>query len=308
MKRHSRTVLRILPAAALAGLLAVTACAPRDGRDTVAVGSKEFTEQLILGEMMALLIEERTELRVVRRLNLGGTMICHTALTRGDIDLYAEYTGTALTAILDEAATADPDAAFETVKQAYARRFDCTWLTPFGFNNTYTLTIDSAFAAEHGVTSIGDLEELAGGLTAGFTAEFAVREDGYPGLQAAYGFRFGENIDMDPGLMYRAVDRGEVDVICAFATDGRIAAYDLTTLDDNKGFFPPYYAAPVVRNATLAAHPELRDVLERLAGLLDDDTMRRLNLEVDEYKREPAEVARDFLIARELVPAQTEEK
>jgi glycine betaine/choline ABC-type transport system substrate-binding protein len=149
---------------------------------------------------------------------------------------------------------------------------------------------------------------MAAELTAGFTAEFAVREDGYPGLRAAYGFGFGETMDMDPGLMYKAVAQKEVDVICAFATDGRIAAYDLKALQDDKRFFPPYFAAPVVRRDALAAHPELRDALAPLADLLDDDAMRKLNLEVDEMKREPAEVAGEFLAAARLVPAETEEQ
>jgi glycine betaine/choline ABC-type transport system substrate-binding protein len=230
-------------------------------------------------------------------------MICHSALTRGEIDLYAEYTGTALTAILKKSVDPDPEQVYAEVRQAYAERFTCEWLAPFGFNNTYTLTVRRAFADQRVIRCISDLSPLAADLAAGFTAEFAVREDGYPGLKAAYGFDFGSTRDMDPGLMYNAIAREEVDVICAFATDGRIAAYDLRTLRDDKAFFPPYYAAPVVRRDTLTKHPGIADALASLAGLLDDRTMQKLNLEVDEKKREPRAVAQDFLVSQNLIPS-----
>jgi glycine betaine/choline ABC-type transport system substrate-binding protein len=160
------------------------------------------------------------------------------------------------------------------------------------------------FAEAKAVNRISDLAPLAADLEAGFTAEFAVREDGYPGLRKAYGFGFGSTRDMDPGLMYKAIAREEVDVICAFATDGRIAAYDLATLQDDKAFFPPYYAAPVVRSQALADHPEIRAALAPLAGSLDDETMQKLNLEVDEQKHQPARVARDFLVSKGLLSRQ----
>ena len=293
--RQVKTTAALLVAVALMG------CARKAETPTVTVGSKNFTEQLIIAEIMAQAIESHTDLDVRRKLNLGGTMICHTALTRGEIDLYAEYTGTALTAILKQPVVSDPEQAYETVKDAYTKQFQCEWLKPFGFNNTYTLTVRSAFAGVKGVRRISDLAPLAADIEAGFTAEFAVREDGYPGLREAYGFGFGSTRDMDPGLMYKAIAQEEVDVICAFATDGRIAAYNLETMEDDKAFFPPYYAAPVVRNDTLVAHPEIRDALAPLAGLLDDKTMQGLNLEVDEKKREAQEVAHDFLVAEGLI-------
>jgi glycine betaine/choline ABC-type transport system substrate-binding protein len=229
-------------------------------------------------------------------------MICHNALAGGDIDLYAEYTGTALTAIMKKPVIADPDQAYATVKDAYQKQYACEWLAPFGFNNTYALTVRGAFADEKKVKRISDLATLADKVTAGFTAEFMARADGYPGLKKAYGFGFKDTMDMEPSLMYKAIAQEEVDVICAFATDGRIAAYTLRMLEDDKGFFPPYYAAPVVRAETLARHPGIRAALAPLAGRLDDDTMQKLNLEVDEQKRNPAEVAREFLRAAKLVP------
>jgi glycine betaine/choline ABC-type transport system substrate-binding protein len=259
------------------------------------IGTKNFTEQFILGELMKQTVEARTDLRVELIANLSGTTICHQALTGGRIDAYAEYTGTALTAILKEAAIPDPQRVASIVGDAYRERFDCRWLAPFGFNNTYAVAVRADDARMFGWRRIGDLTETAADMTAGFTAEFSERADGYPGLRAAYGFEFGEARDLDPGLMYRAIAEGEVDVICAFATDGRIAAYNLTLLEDDRSFFPPYEAAPVVRVDFADRHPEAVAALESLAGRLDDATMRRLNHEVDEKKRDPADVAREFL-------------
>jgi len=264
-------------------------------RDVIRIGSKNFTEQLILGEMMAQLIEERTDLAVERRFNLGGTMICHGALTSGEIDLYAEYTGTGLTAILGREVVTDQAEALNIVGREYRERFKVEWLAPFGFNNTFTITVRRAEAQSRGWKRISDLASRAGELRAGFTAEFMERPDGYPGLQQKYGLGFGEVSDLDPAMMYEAVAKKEVDVICAFATDGRIAAYDLKTLVDDRRFFPPYHAAPIVRSEVLKAHPEIRQALEPLAQRLDDSAMQRLNYEVDENKRGPREVARSFL-------------
>jgi len=268
----------------------------------VRIGTKNFTEQLILGELMAQLIENRTPLVVERTFNLGGTMICHQALIKGEIDLYAEYTGTALTTILkQEKRIADPDSAYKVVAAAYEKDFACQWLAPFGFNNTFTITVRRGAAQAKGWRTISDLKNAAAELQAGFTAEFAERPDGYPGLEKAYGFAFGKVSDLDPGLMYQAIADERVDVICAFATDGRIPAYELLPLKDDRQFFPPYYAAPVVRQAVLQRHPALRQALAPLAGALADTTMQRLNFEVDEKGREPAQIARTFLLSQGLL-------
>ncbi len=284
-----------------ATLAALTGCS-RGRADSVTVGSKDFTEQFIVAELMAQTIEARTGLEVRRRTNLGGTMICHNALRQGGIDLYAEYTGTALKNILGlDAETGDAADILQAVRDAYRRDFDLVWLTPFGFNNTYTITVRRDFAEEHKLAAISDLAPIAHTLSAGFTAEFAVREDGYPDLKKAYGFEFGSARDMDPSLMYRAVAGKQTDVICAFATDGRIAAYDLVVLEDDRAFFPPYDAAPVVRADILQRHPPLAEALHMLGGLIDDATMRRLNREVDEKNREPAAVAREFLLSQGII-------
>jgi len=261
----------------------------------VTIATKNFTEQLVLGEIMAQLIENRADATVDRRFNLGGTPICHEALANGEVDIYAEYTGTALTAILKQPVLSDPDEAYDVVKEAYSERFGIEWLPPFGFNNTYAITVRRSMAEERGLEKLSDLIAISGQLRAGFTAEFSERPDGYPGLKEAYGLRFKDVRDLDPSLMYQSVKNEDVDVICAFATDGRIAAYDLKPLDDDRNFFPPYHAAPLVRRELLLARPEIREALELLAGRLDAATMQRLNYEVDGKTRSPAEVAREFL-------------
>jgi osmoprotectant transport system substrate-binding protein len=270
---------------------------------TVAVGAKHFTEQEILGEIMAQMIERNTGIRVERRFNLGGTMVCFNALKTGDIDLYAEYTGTGLVNILGMNAINDADETYNTVKRIFRKKFNLVWLPHFGFNNTYTLTMRKEQAAKLRVKTISDLARYADRLQPGFDAEFMERPDGYRGLGKKYGFVFKkEPKQMDPGLMYKALAEKAVDVIDGFATDGRIPAYNLVVLEDDRGFFPPYYAAPLVRELMLAKYPELRTVLDRLGGQIDNETMQRMNFSVDKEERRPADVAREFLVSHGLVP------
>jgi osmoprotectant transport system permease protein len=266
-----------------------------DGGRTVVVGSKNFTEQLILAEMMAQAIERTTDLEVERRLNLGGTMICHEALVLGGIDIYAEYTGTALTAVLEAATSTPPDRVYATVLDAYATRWSLVWLSTFGFDNTYVVAVAREAAEREGWSTISDMVPEARSLRAGMTSEFAERPDGITGFRGRYGVSFGQERSLDPGIMYRAVAEGEVDLIFAFATDARLEEFGLRVLEDDLGFFPPYEAAPVVRASALDAHPGLRDGLEALAGALPDSVMRRLNHEVDVQGRSPADVAGAFL-------------
>lgn len=268
---------------------------------TITIGTKNFTEQLILGEIIAQLVEDRTTLEVERRFNLGGTMICQGALRAGEIDLYVEYTGTALTAILERPVIVDPERAHEAVSRAYREKYALEWTAPLGFDNTYALTVRRDDAASNRLETVSDLVDTSNRLTAGFTAEFSERPDGYPGLRRAYGLRFKEIRDLDPALMYQAIADHEVDVICAFATDGRIAAHDLQPLRDDRGFFPPYQAAPVIRASVLRRYPELSTVLSLLANRIDEVTMRKLNTEVDAHGRSPSDVAGEFLRQAGLV-------
>ena len=267
---------------------------------TIQIGTKEFSESYILGHMMGLLIEDKTELNV-NQLALGGTMICHQALINGEIDIYPEYTGTALMAILEHDVITDPPEVYKLVSRIYPERFGATWLAPFGVNNAYTITVRREDAEKYGWKKVSDLAPMADQLTAGFEPEFNERPDGYPGLRKLYGFAFGTMNEMDPGLMYSAIAEGKVDVICAFATDGRIPAYDLQVLEDDRQFFPPYFAAPLVRTEILERYPEVRRALAPLGNLIDNRTMQKLNYEVDEKKRPPVDVAREFLLEKKLI-------
>lgn len=264
----------------------------------IRIGSKNFTEQEILGELLAQLIEKYTDLKVERRFGLGGTDICHAGLVRGELDAYVEYTGTGLLNVLKDQVISDADQAYLAVATGYREQFNLHWLPPIGFNNTYAITVRRDTAESLKLRTVSDLAEHAGRLRGGFTGEFMERPDGYPGLRKAYGCTFSATVDLDPGLMYQALVDGQVDVICAFATDGRIAAYDLVVLDDDRRFFPPYDAGPVVRGDALEAHPGLRAVWGILAGTIDDDAMRAMNHAVDVLKEEPATVARNWIAQR----------
>jgi glycine betaine/choline ABC-type transport system substrate-binding protein len=301
---------------AVLGLLlgTVTGIAAQDNKPTVTVGSKQFTEQLILGELLAQLLED-AGYPVERQIGLAGTDIVHQALVNDEVDTYVEYTGTGLLAILNmslpagtptagAAATpvAGADAVYDIVKDEYAKQFNVAWLDPLGFNNTYTLALTQERAAELGVETISDLIAVSGDLTFGATQEFLTRPDGLPGLMETYqGLQFADAQGFDPGLVYQAVDSGDVDVISAFATDGRIPALGLVTLEDDLGFFPPYYAAPLVRQELLDEDPAVADVLNSLAGSLDDQTMADLNAQVDVEGEEPEDVARAFLEEQGLI-------
>jgi osmoprotectant transport system permease protein len=268
----------------------------------IRIGSKNFTEQLILGEMMAQRLEIVPGIKVERKFNLGGTMICHEALKKGAIDMYPEYTGTGLLAVLkSNKSFKGPKEVYDFVSGEYEKRFDLAWLAPFGFNNTYAFAIRKEDAEKYGWKAISDLKDSADAVTAGFTAEFSERPDGYPGIKAAYGIEFGKIIDLDPALMYDAVKEKQVDLITAFSTDSRIPGYNLVLLEDDKSFFPPYYAAPVVRTEKLNQFPEIKDVLAPLAGLLDEQSMQDLNFKVDQEKRDVKEVVREFLERNGLI-------
>jgi len=269
------------------------------------VGSKNFTESRLLGEMLALLVEARTDLAVEHRSGLGGTLMVFTAIEHGEIDVYPEYTGTAWSIMLKEPGRIDdPLRAYLTVQQGFRERYDLEWLQPFGLNNTYALVMEQSKAAALGVRTVSDLVAQAPRLKAGFSIEFMEREDGWPGLGPFYGLHFGEVRAMEHGLAYEAIAAGEIDVLDAYSTDGKLLRYPLAVLDDDRGFFPPYNAAPVVRGATLRGHPELRAVLDSLAFRIPDRTMIELNHAVEEGGRGFREVARDFLVSKGLLTAE----
>lgn len=267
--------------------------------DIIRVGSKNFSEQLILGEIIAQLMESKSKLKVIRRLNLGGTFVCHQAMLNNQIDIYPEYTGTALKVILQS--TELPQELFSYVKTVYERKYHLTWLMPFGFNNSNALAIKRNFAIQKGIKNISELPRLASDLTIGVSPDFLQRRDGLLGLQDIYNLKFANIRLMDPGLMYKAIRDNHVNIIMAYSTDGRIPAYQLLLLHDDKHLFPSYEAAPVVRKALLAAHPEITNILQSLAHKLPADVMQRLNYDVDVLHKSPHDVAKAFLIQQKLI-------
>lgn len=271
--------------------------APQEETDTaLAVGSKDFTEEFLVAEMYALLLED-AGFEVERKLNLGGTPIAHQAILDGDIDLYPEYSSTGLLTVLGMEPMSDAEEIVETVRREYEERFDITWLQPAPFNNSQALATTRAVAEEYGLETYSDLAEQAGQLVLGGPAEFTEREDGLPGLQAEYGgFEFEEYVQLGTGpLRYDALQEGRIDVVVAFGTDGRIAGDDLVVLEDDRNYYPVYQIAPVVRLDTLAGNGRIADVLNQLAPLLTDQVMSRLNYEVDVAGREYPDVALEFL-------------
>jgi osmoprotectant transport system permease protein len=260
----------------------------------IAVGSKDFTEQVILGEILAQVIEGKTGTEVVRRFDLGGNL-AHDAMIAGEIDVYVEYTGTALLAILKEKPMADPQQVYQKVKDDYAKRFQLEWTEPLGFNNTFAILVRAEDAEKLGLKTVSDASKVSPHWRAGFGQDFMSRADGYPGFARAYGLRFKEIREMDLSLTYRSLAEKQVDLIAGNSTDGLISRYGLAQLVDDRHYFPPYDAVPVVRQAILQKYPELRAVLKQLGGTLSVDEMRKLNYAVDGEKRQPRDVAREFL-------------
>ena len=293
-RRTRAAVAALLAIVGLSLAAAAWASSQAGARSDVIVGSKNFTEQVILGELLAQAIERETDLRVERRLNLGGTAIAHQALLSGGIDLYVEYSGTALTAIFNLPAAADSDQVFARVRDRYAA-VGVTTLPRLGFNNTFAILVRRADAERLGLRTIGDLNSLKE-WRAGFGYEFLERPDGFKGLAAAYGLQFGNQPRvMDLNLIYRAVASKEIDVTAGDATSGLIDALDLVPLEDDRRYFPAYDAVPVARAGVLLQHPQVAAVLRQLEGRISAAEMQRMNYAVDGEKRDPAEVVRGFL-------------
>jgi len=305
-RRRGRTrALSVMAAgAAIIVVAAAATAATRSRHDAVRIGSKNFTEQIILGELLAQTIETQAHRPVERRLNLGGTFICDRAVRSGDIDVYVEYTGTADTAVFKNPVETDRARVFTRVRDRYAEA-GLTLLPALGFENTFAILVRGEDARRYGLKTIDDLVRFASTWRAGFGYEFLQRQDGYPGLATHYNFRFTmPPRAMDLSLIYRALAERQVDVIAGDATSGLIAAYDLVMLEDNRHYFPPYDAAAVARRSMLLQYPDVRAALEHLSGRISIDDMRRLNYAVDAERRDPGVVVRDFLarLERERPP------
>jgi glycine betaine/choline ABC-type transport system substrate-binding protein len=265
------------------------------------IGSKFFTEQVILAELLAQHIEARTGIPVDRKSNLGGTLLCHKALLTGDLDLYVEYTGTALTAVLNESPGRDSQDVYDRVKQAYAQRFHLEVTEPLGFENTFALVVRGDDAQRLHFRNTSDIVPYAPKMRAGFGYEFIERPDGFKGWSQLYGLHFAAPPSvMDLGLIYRALVDKKVDIVAGNSTDGLIDALHLVPLVDDKHYFPPYDAVPIVRRDALAKFPQLRSALADLGNKISAEEMRRLNAEVDADQRDAAAVVRAFRASKSL--------
>jgi osmoprotectant transport system substrate-binding protein len=292
------TVLRLVSAILGITVVLLPACRTHPG---IIVGCKNFTEQIILGELIAQQIENKTHLPVERRFYLGGTYIAHQGILAGRIDVYPEYTGTALTAILKEQPSSGRKAVYDRVKSEYERRFHLTLGPPLGFNDTFAIEIRGEDARRLHLQTLSQAASYTPKWRPGFGYEFMERRDGYKGLVATYGLRFAAPPRiMDLGLLTRALKDHQVDLIAGNMTDGLIPGLDLFVLEDDKHYFPPYEAVPIVREQTLEQHPEIRTALAELGGKLSDAEMRQLNYEVDGKKRDVKEVVAEFLRSKGL--------
>ncbi|MCU1220150.1 MAG: transporter substrate-binding protein [Candidatus Angelobacter sp.] len=274
--------------------LLLSGCMPK--RSGIVVGSKNFTEQLVLGELLAQYLGRVTALPIDKRFYLAGSYICHQALLAGRIDMYVEYTGTALVAILKEKPASDHVAVFNTVKDLYSRRFGLEVFSSLGFDNTFAMVMRGGDARRLHLKTLSDAAAVSSQLRLGVGYEFLERPDGYKGLAAKYNLKFAETPRvMDLGLLYRALQNNQVDIVAGSNTDGLIAALDLVVLEDDQHYFPPYDAVPIVRRATLDRHPEITGALTRLSGRISADDMRRMNYAVDGEKKDAAAVVKEFL-------------
>lgn len=299
MKKRMKLLCLVL--ACILALTALSGCGKKGG--TVVVASKQFTENYILSEMYAQLIEAHTDLKVERKQYLGGTSVCFPAMEEGQIDIYVEYSGTAYGEILKLGGSGGipSDTVYDTVKSGLGD-MGITMFEPIGINNTYAIGLLKSKAEELGVTSMSDIIALSADMKFGANHLFYTREsDGYDSMIDTYGYSFAAAERMDSSLLYEAIAAGQLDVIVIYATDSLLVKYDMTILEDDQELFPAYHGAPICRNEVLEAHPELGDVLNKLAGLIDDETMQQLDYEVDVEQKEIADVAKAFLTDKGLL-------
>jgi len=293
MKRNLFTLVVVF----LFASLIMTGCSSEG--ETVKITHKNYTEQRLTGQMLGIYIDENTDYDT-EITELGGTLLCYEALKNGQVDLYAEFTGSAYGAILDETERLGVQETYDYVKKECEERDGITWLEPLGWNNTYVLSVREETAEEYDMETISDLIPYASDMVLGSDNEFMAREDGIIGLKRTYGIEFKKETPMDQGLTYAALRDGQIDVNSSFSTDGRIAKFNLVNLEDDKNFFPPYYVTPILRMDYAEEHPELVDVLEKLKGQWSESEMQEYNLRVDEGT-DVKEVARDMLIDKGLI-------
>lgn len=299
MKKYMKNGLLAL----FIGLVLLSGCESK--KDTIHIATKPMSEQFILGEMLALLIEENSDLHVKITKGVGGgTSNIHPAMVKGDFDLYPEYTGTGWLVILKKDTLLPPDQLFSELQKEYSREYGLKWVAPYGFNNAYSLAVSNEMAKKYNLKTFSDLALYPDLFTFGAEYDFYEINDGYADLCAYYNLKFKKNLDMDIGLKYEAMKSGKIDVINIFTTDGQLSHTNLTVLKDDKHFFPSYYCATIVREETLKEHPELERILEKMNGILTDQEMADMNYKVDVEHRTEREVAVEFLKKKGLLNPQ----
>ena len=299
MKKYMKNGLLAL----FIGLVFLSGCESK--KDTIHIATKPMSEQFILGEMLALLIEENSDLHVKITKGVGGgTSNIHPAMIKGDFDLYPEYTGTGWLVILKKDTLLPPDQLFSELQKEYSREYGLKWVAPYGFNNAYSLAVSNERAKKYNLKTFSDLALYPDLFTFGAEYDFYEINDGYADLCAYYNLKFKKNLDMDIGLKYEAMRSGKIDVINIFTTDGQLSHANLTILKDDKHFFPSYYCATIVREETLKEHPELERILEKMNGILTDQEMADMNYKVDVEHRTEREVAVEFLKKKGLLNPQ----
>lgn len=300
--RRIQKVTLGITACLLVVIFVVTGLSQRvTNKNVITIGSKDFTEQEVISNIISELIEEKTDISVNRKLALGGTQVAFSALKSGEIDMYVDYTGTAYGDTLKHPPISDVDEVYNTVKKEYKEKFNIEVLKQMGFNNTYTLAVKKDTAEKYNLKSVSDLAKVGNELTAATSLEFLNRDDGIKGLTKKYNFDFKDTIGIDGSPKYTALMNNESDVVDAFSTDGLLKKFDLTVLEDDKNFFPPYYAVPLVKSEVLEKYPEIVPIIEEVGDLIDNDVMSDLNYQVDELKKDPKDVAIEFLKANSLI-------
>ena len=299
MKKYMKNGLLAL----FIGLVFLSGCESK--KDTIHIATKPMSEQFILGDMLALLIEENSDLHVKITKGVGGgTSNIHPAMIKGDFDLYPEYTGTGWLVILKKDTLLPPDQLFSELQKEYSREYGLKWVAPYGFNNAYSLAVSNEMAKKYNLKTFSDLALYPDLFTFGAEYDFYEINDGYADLCAYYNLKFKKNLDMDIGLKYEAMRSGKIDVINIFTTDGQLSHANLTILKDDKHFFPSYYCATIVREETLKEHPVLERILEKMNGILTDQEMADMNYKVDVEHRTEREVAVEFLKKKGLLNPQ----
>lgn len=269
--------------------------------NTIVIGTKNFTESRVLGRLLKTILEDKLDLVIDVR-ELGGTLPNFQALKNKDIDMYVEYTGTGyITLLKKEGEIPSSDEVYNIVKKEFNNKYNITWSKPLGFNNTYTLAVKNETAEQYNLKTFSDLVPYSNNFTFGATAEILERPDGYPGLKELYGYKFKDIKSLDPGLRYNAISNNQVQVIDAFSTDGKLTELNLRILKDDKNYFPPYYAVPIVNNSTIEKYPEIEDILNSMDNILSDEKMQQLNYRVDVKQEDIDAVAKDFLETAGLI-------